>query len=382
MKLPPLLLAALPLGLLPACATTGEGGDPEGEPQGGELPADWGHGTAVTLWTPEQWEEFDGGQLDASIQVLRRSIGQLEESLANLERLQDERDGALVQRASAEQVLAYRIAQPWIEATEQEDDSTRRAEALEWARGALLGADGDEALAALILLGSLGETDLELAPFRELVLPHAESAQPSRRIAALYALHATGPEPSDLDLVIELVADPSPVAAQSVPHLLVLFAGGDLRGRAGEVVADLLASDDYIQVNATLTALQDTVVSPAVEALVVEIAGSPGSELAHERALRASAIRHALSTFENKSEDTVWTLIRALGDPAPVLRERALAGLERGVPPELHSQVAEALIEHTLALGNAEEQLRCLDVLGRYGGPEHLAELRALAADE
>ena len=47
----------------------------------------------------------------------------------------------------------------------------------------------------------------------------------------------------------------------------------------------------------------------------------------------------------------------------------------------IHRQ-APITTQELVALGNAEEQLRCLDVLGRYGGPEHLAELRALAADE
>jgi hypothetical protein len=194
------------------------------------------------------------------------------------------------------------------------------------------------------------------------------------QVQAFYALNATGEKPGDLDLLLEAAADPSPAMRESASHLLMLYTDGKIIGEAAEVVLELLETDSRDTLREVMRGLWGAQVSPEVETRLLEIARTrPRS--------RHDAIYFALSTLQGKSTAVVEELISSI-DQNDRSAGRAMWGLNHGVAPENHEQVADFMLKVFEARSSFSTRKDCLRGLERYAGPEHLGGLEAIATNE
>ena len=262
-------------------------------------------------------------------------------------------------------------ARPWIEAALQLHDAKLRQEAIEKIRTALGSGDPEEVKAAFAAFNSLHELDFDKASFRESILPYLESDDEELRIDAWSALMMSGLQEGDADRM-RRIAKTSGLGDRT-SYFLARMENGDLTGESGEIVRGLLDRENLSKSREVMRGLWSSTYSPELEADLVALSRQPG--FLHD------TVYFALSTQPNKGDATVARLIEAMADvDSHNVGGRAAWGLQQGVPEHLAPVVAKAAAEvvGSRTPGYLFEQ--ALTLLDRYGGPEQLESMQALAA--
>lgn len=297
---------------------------------------------------------------------------QPEEGAIRALRDEEEQERILAARAAE----ARSLAKPWIEDALQIQDRATRDAAVRKIYEAL--ASGDPALNHAGLRAFLGtvEASYDKAPFRAVIQPLVEKLDGDARVSALYALRQTGKQPGDLELVLHAIEeDPSRSMRHSATHLLELYTGGKIRGRAAEITLALLQADDRDDRREALRGLWGADVTPELQERMIELA-APGSPSRHD------AIYFGLSTLQGKSEAVLQALFKACEDPDSNNSHRAVWGLGHGVPEENQGMVADFAIDLLEARGSASVRKDCLRMLEQYGSARHVPALEALAQND
>ena len=250
-------------------------------------------------------------------------------------------------------------AQEWVDGASQIGDPGLRAQSIENVRNALTSGDEALQLSALQALQALGEVKYDKEPFRDLVLPIAQSAEGETLALALYALANTSRRPEDLELVLRLFE--SEVVPSSATHLAATFSDGVLEGRVGDAVAEVLRSDAGRSGGTYLSGIWGARVSPELEAQLLEMARTSDGETAH------NVTYYALSTLDGKSPAVVEHLVGLLGAADSGLYQRALWGLGHGVPAESGPRVVEAAKLFFEARSDVRSQMSAVRLVGQYG---------------
>jgi hypothetical protein len=266
---------------------------------------------------------------------------------------------------------ASEIARAWTDDARSlgEGSKERRERALAAVREALTGNDPTRVLAALDTLRRIGDVEYDKASFRPLVLPYAREAKKEYATAALYALLSTVHEPGDLALVQEAWLKEPEALRNWALHLLASFGDKRLEGRSEEIALELLAARERNS-NQQFSGLWGTTVGPRLEARLLELARGNDDDLRH------AAIYFGLSTLSNKSAAVVDALVATLSSGDTENAGRALWGLGQGVPPELQTRVAAALVDLHNGRSDAQTRETCARLVQEYGGPAYQAKLK------
>jgi hypothetical protein len=260
-------------------------------------------------------------------------------------------------------------SKPWIADAMQLDDAKKRDAAIERIRAAIASQDAVEAHAGLLAFNQVRPVAFDKKPFRAIILPHLAAKDPWMLLAALYALDGAGREDGDLERVLTAVEGVKGRERFQFVHLIALYNGNDLTGKAGEAVLKLIASDERGDVRQSLSGLWGAKVSPAIEKRLLDLANGKNPENAHD------AIYFGLSTLQDKSEAVIDRLVAALADPDVNNSGRALWGLGQGVPPSLEPRVADAMVQLFEARADPHTRADALRLLQRYGVERHAKAL-------
>lgn len=222
----------------------------------------------------------------------------------------------------------------------------------------------------MLAFSAIRDVAFDKASFREVLKPHLQSESPQIRTSAWYGMLQAGMEEEDLRLLREVARTRG--MDRGTAHLLHMAEKGNLTGESGDIVRDLLRSDDPQIRRSAMNGIWGARFSPELEADLIA--------LSYQKEYLHDAIYHSLSTQSNKSAATVDRLIEVLAEPDGNTSGRAAWGLNHGVPGELASRVAEAAAR---VVGNRAEgylAAQSWDLLKRYHGPDNLNALRELAA--
>lgn len=289
----------------------------------------------------------------------------------------EQRGAAAVRAAAPSSSTARSIAGPWIDDVMQIEDAALREAGVEKIRAAL--ASGDEATRYAGLLAFLGtlEAAYDKASFRELILRCTGSAHGEIQSRAFYGLyHAGGLQPGDLERLLAVARKEAPGFSDSVAHLIFMYTGGHIEGKASEVLLQLFESKDADVLRELCRGIWGARVSPELEARLIEVARAADRSLYHD------VIYFALSTLEGKSAAVIDELFRAAQDRDHNTWGRALWGLGFGVPPEHSAKVADFALKFFNARGSEKARSKAAKLIESYAGPEHADQVEALAGNE
>jgi len=310
------------------------------------------------------------------IRELRTEIARLQAELAELMRAEgEERAGKDPTPPPTPEERIASLAEPWVQAASQVEDPARREQALTEVRGALAGGDPTAQRAALRALARLGDVSFDKAPLRPAILALARAGDEATRVDALYALHATAPEPEDVQLVLQLTSTPTPLVRERGLHLLALFSGGRIEGEVGRAALGLLATDDPRTLRQGLSGLWGARFGPEVEARLLALARGP-------EPARHDALYYALSTSPEKSSAVTSLLIERAQGADGEMAQRAFWGLGFGVAAEDMARVAALDLALYAARTSERTRVDCLRQLARYAGAAEVPELERIAAQE
>ncbi len=260
---------------------------------------------------------------------------------------------------------------PLVDDALQLDDEAKRLAAIEAIRRTIGSADPGEALAGLTGLGVIQNLAFDRGPFREVLKPHLESGDEAIRISAWYGMIQCGLQAEDIGRLRRVAREQG--CGHSTAHLLFMAEKGDLTGESGEIVRDLVRSDDPQVKRRAMNGIWGGKFSPELEAEIIALSRQP--EYEHD------AIYFSLSTQSNKSAATVDRLIEALAHPdSHNTGGRAAWGLQQGVPKELAPRVADAAIKVVGSRTSGYLWEQSWLVLRNHAGRENLEALRQLAA--
>ncbi len=279
----------------------------------------------------------------------------------------------IARAAAPSQVKAYALAKPWIEGVLQIEDASLRASSVEEIRKALASEQEEVRFAGLLAFLGAGEGSFDKTSFRDLILPNLNSSHGAVQVKAFYALFNSKREPADLQLVIAAAKADAPGFKDSVSHLLMTYSGGKLEGAAGDVLLELMKTDNPQVLRELMRGLWGAKLSPALEARLIEIS---------KTAQRYDAVYFGLSTLQDKSKAVLEELFAAAQDLDHNVWGRALWGLGHGVPEANQSMVADFCIKLFAARGSQRTREEVLGLLERYAGPAQVAALEELAANE
>lgn len=261
------------------------------------------------------------------------------------------------------------LPQAWIERMRAvgADAVKKRAETVAELRDALQGDDAGLQYAALQTLQNVGDVEYDKPSMRPLVLPFVKNSKGPTLVAACFALLNTDRRPDDLQLVLDAWQRRSPTLDRQMSRLLFSFSDGKIRGRAEEIILELLASPDAQSRRAALSGLWGASVSDRLAARLIELADDPDSHHA--------AIYFGLSTLKPKSSAVVDRLIEELADADRNNWGRALWGLGYGVPEDQQAKVAAALADMYVARSDPHTRQKCRELVRQYGGEDAAAAL-------
>jgi len=252
----------------------------------------------------------------------------------------------------------------------QLDDAGKRATAIEGIRAAIASGDPDKAFAGLLALSAIHEVAFDKASFREVLKLHLHSENPQMRASAWYGMLQAGMQEDDLQLLRETARTRD--MGRSTAHLLHMAEKGDLTGESGDIVRDLLRSNDPQARRSAMNGIWGASFSPELEADLIA--------LSYQKEYLHDAIYNSLSPQSNKGAATVDRLIEVLAEPDGNTSGRAAWGLNHGVPEELQPRVADAAAKVVESRASGYLATQSWDLLKRYHGPENLEALRELAA--
>lgn len=260
---------------------------------------------------------------------------------------------------------------PLVDAALQLDDDKMRARAISEIRQALESGDPAEIATGLAAFNALYELDFDKASFRNLILPHLDSASEALRTSAWSALMMSGLQEEDAEHMRQVAKRVG--LGPGTSHFLFVMEKGDLTGESGEIVRGLLDWKDAAKSRGVMGGTWGSKYSPQLEADLIELSRQPG--------FLNDTVYFALSTQQNKSAATVARLIEVLGDADSYNNGgRAAWGLQQGVPPELAPTVADAASKIVSSRTSGYLVDQAWSLLERYAGPEQLPVLQALAA--
>ncbi len=273
--------------------------------------------------------------------------------------------------APTPEAVAYERSKPWVEEIRAlgPDAARRRELALGEVRLALQGGDAIAQHAALMALQSCGDVEYDKHPFRDLVLPFAQTAKGPPLRAAMYALFNTESAPADLALVHAAWERDRQGLDSSVLHLMHLFGGGAITGRSEDIALEYIADFEKGESRQGVNGMWGAKVGPRLEARMLELERSPDREVRHD------AIYFGLSTFADKGPAVVDALIRILTDPDHNNSGRALWGLSHGVLDSEKAKVVDALVDLHNARADPQVRASCRRTIEMYGGPAALNRL-------
>ncbi len=282
------------------------------------------------------------------------------------------------ERAAAVKALqeSARQSKAWVEAVTQIDDPSRRAAALAEIRAALAGDDALLARAALAALPQILAVEFPREGLRELIVPHVAHDDPWARRSAWYALNVLGPQPGDLERLLDLADDGPQAFGNSLSHLIVTYAERKPRGAASTALSRLLETDDRRTQRENLRGLWGADLEPEVQDRLVAIASAEGGESRHD------AIYFGLSTLVPKTPAVVDALLAAAADPDANVWQRALWGLRQGVDAETAPRVVEGLAKLLRARASPQVQGDIVQTLASLPTNDRVAVLRDIAADD
>jgi len=284
-------------------------------------------------------------------------------------------DAAIAQQNRAAAMNAQQAARerikPLIEDALQLDDEGKRLAAIGEFRKAIASNDPEEVLAGLSGLSAVYTLAFDRAPFREVLKPHLQSDNDTIRTSAWSGMLQCEPDAQDLALLREVARTQG--CGESTAYLLFVAEKGDLTGESGEIVRDLVCSEDPQVKRRAMNGIWGAKLSPELEEELIV--------LSYKQEYEHDTIYYALSTQANKSADTVDRLVEILAHPdSHNMGGRAAWGLQQGVSKELAPRVADAALKivGTRASGYMWEQ--GWNLMKQYSGPGNLEALRELAA--
>ncbi len=282
------------------------------------------------------------------------------------------------------QKQAWDLARKWVEDAVQIRDEATRNEAIAAIRSALSSGDPAQVLAGLFAVTSISQVPYDKASLRSLVLAQLEAADPLLRRSAVNAVLATssGPDPANLDLLLRMKDDPSPLVRRDLASVVSWAAGGDLTGEAGGVVLRAMADIDEEATggpagkgNAELirqlggrTYIRR--MSPEIEERILALARDPATQ------------GNALHFFFQNMEKTanVVDLLIEIAEGGGAYSSNATRALTYAVPADQAPRVAAFLVK---VLENSPGQAdQVLFGLGNFGTEAELPALDRLAANE
>ncbi len=246
---------------------------------------------------------------------------------------------------------AYSDAQALVQEVAQLDSVEQRDAALAKILDLLKSDDEQSQRAALAALGMVGGVDYDRKPFRDPLRRLIRDHSDTRRARALTVLSFHEPEPADLDLALSLASDTSIAVREALPHALAGLTGKDFTGKAGDILLQQLNEKTYTDIRTPLGAVWGAIVSPALEAKIIELSRS--QQDGHY------AIYFGLRTLRQKGEPAARRLIELLSENHDTTE--ALWGLQEGIPDSVKPEACEALIKFFAArLGGRPEALKAI----------------------
>ena len=277
------------------------------------------------------------------------------------------------------------LSRKWVADAVQIRDEAKRSEAIAAVRTALSSGDPLQVLAGLFAVSSMGQVPYDKASMRPLVLAQFEAADPLLRKAAVNGILATsqGPDPANLDLLLRLKDDPSPLVRKELAPAVSWAARGDLTGEAGAVVLraiqDIEAEAggaprkgrgaEFIQQLGGRTYFRR--MSPEIEEKVLALARDPETQ------------QSALHFFFQNMEKTpkVVDLLLEIADAGGGNSTSAIRALTYEVPADQAPRVAAFLVK-VLESGPSHEIKQVLYGLRNFGTEAELPAMERLAANE
>jgi len=263
------------------------------------------------------------------------------------------------------------VARQWIADICQIEDAGRRDAALERVREALKSDDPSLQHAGVIAILRTADVAYDKASFRPLVLPLVTRLEGAAQVTAFYALANTERQPQDRQLLLNAAHNPSPDLVRRLSNLLFVYGDGVIDGEGARIVVQLLSRPDPHEVREVLRGLWGARVAPEVEARLLELWREPR--------LRSDVNYFALSTLQEKSHAVCDALFEAAQESDWNISERALSGLSYGVQAEEQRRVADFALKLFAARDAVPVRFKCLHILGKYGGPQHVQAIEEIA---
>ena len=256
----------------------------------------------------------------------------------------------------------------------QVKDPALRQEGLAELATALQSSDPKVVEYSLSALHALRTTDIDRSVFRSTVLDLLASETGGIRRSALYALHATGVRPGDLQRVLAGATDEDPLVRQHEARVLALYNGGVFEGESAAVLARLLHDDDEKVRRGTIRALYGAQLPPEAEKALIEAAARPAE--------RYDAVQHGLSVVKDKSRGVIDALFSHLEDENGQLRQRAHWGLQRGIPDDQKPYVARRYADSLATFVNPQTHKEALQLIARFGDASLVPQLERFADND
>jgi hypothetical protein len=276
----------------------------------------------------------------------------------------------------------------WLEDAMQIQDPVKRTAAIAAIREALGSGEPVRVLAGLWAVEGMTQAgiDYDKASVRGLVVPQLDAADPVLRKAAMYALVSSGREPGDLDRLLRLRNDPSPVVRTEVTFIASQVARGELNGEVGAVV--LAALDGVLEAEASRPREKQN--SPDFRMFLARVnwrKPSPEIEdrllaLAKDPATRETVLNMVFQNME-KTPRVVDMLVELLDGPSILHQYIALRCLCYQVPESMAPRVAAILVK-VLEARTADSTYWqwCLYGLRSFGTAAELPVLESLEGNE
>lgn len=282
------------------------------------------------------------------------------------------------------QKRAWELAGKWVEDAVQIRDAATRNEAIAAIRSALSSGDPAQVLAGLFAVRSITQVPYDKASLRPLVLAQLEAGDPLLRRSAVNGVLATssGPDPANLELLLRMKDDPSPLVRRELASAVSGAARGDLTGEAGAVVLRAMADIDeetaggpagkgnaeIIQQLGGRTYIRR--MSPELEERILTVARDP--------ATRGNALHFFFQNMEKTGK--VVDLLIEVAEEGGSSGMNATRALTYEVPADQAPRVAAFLVK---VLENSPSQAdQVLFGLRNFGTEAELPALDRLAANE